>query len=63
MKNKLITTIVVAIVVLAGILAIMPVQTVSAASSWVKTTTVCTNDDGDPSFVWHNTRNGHDVCR
>ena len=60
-------TILVATIVLAGIFAIMPVQTVSAArggnSPWVNTGTPCTNDDGDASTEWLNTVNGKIVCR
>ena len=67
MKNTMMATILVATIVLAGIFAIMPAQTVSAATggtnkNWTPLGTTCTID-GDPGHEWKNNITNKVVCR
>ena len=60
-------TILVATIVLAGVFAIMPAQTVSAAAggtnkNWEYVGAICTTE-GHPGHTWHNIITDKTVCR
>ena len=68
MKNTLMATILVATIVLAGIFAIMPAQTVSAAAggtnkNWTGPGGICTTTEGDAGHYWTNVKTGLQTCR